>query len=147
MNIQDELENDRLAVDAEAPHVFMRQDLYRELLDTSMFPYALRAICLSRWKKWLLIVLATLFPSKYEKLVMEGQFKFYLSRLTDYVNEERIKVLGMNPASVVKTLNFTVVDTEARPLYVGMYMQENDEFFLRQYLGQPTRWSNVNNES
>lgn len=121
MNIQDELKNDRLAVDVEAPHVFIRSDLYRELLGTSMFSCALRVIKMPRLKKWLLKIMQALNYKRFRRMITEEQLKYYLAMLLAYVNDERMKEFGTPAISVVNTLYFTVVDEDVEPLYIGMY--------------------------
>lgn len=135
MNIQDELKKDRLAIDIKTPHVFIRQDLYQELLDTSMFPHALRVIRVAKWKKLLLKIFLIFNHDKYERMVLVEQFKYYLNRLIEYINEERIHVLGMSSSSVVSTLHFTITDADARPLYVGVYREGAADFYIRQWIG------------
>ena len=91
MNIQDELKNDRLAVDFEHCRVFIRQDLYGEMLDTSVFPHALRVIKMSWWKKLWICLCMKCFPKRCEQYVREGQFLYHLTRLSDYINEWKTK--------------------------------------------------------
>ena len=52
----------------------------------------------------------------------------------DYVNEQRIHVLGMKPEAVVSTLNFTIVDKKAKPVYVGVWVSADREYYLRPIL-------------
>ncbi len=132
MNIRDELKNDRLAVDVDTPHVFIRQDLYQELLDTSMFDFALRAHKMARWKKWLLKIVAILNHSWFEELVFEEQVKFYLDRILAHVNHER-RSAGESDGvkkEEVHLLHFTVVDQDVKPLYVGIYDQKSMMVFV-----------------
>ena len=134
MKIQDELKNDRLAVDYEKPLVFIRQDLYRELLDTTMTPHAIKAMKAAWWRKLIVRTVAKLFPRWWDKYIMDMQFRFYMNRLMDHVNEERIKSMGMVPEAVVNVLDFVVADEEAKPIWIGAYVKETGEFYLRQAL-------------
>lgn len=135
MNIQDELKNDRLAVDFERCRVFIRQDLYGEMLDTSMFSHALRVIKMSWWKKLWICLCMKCFPKRCEQYVREGQFLYHLTRLSDYINEGKT---GEHQG----TMDFYIVDAEAKPLYVGIFTKNKNEdvpslgkFYIRQYMG------------
>lgn len=130
MNIQDEIKNDRLAFNFERPSVFIRKDLYWELRDTSMFPHALRVMRIAFWKRWILWLFSVLSHAEYELTVEEMQFKFYLNKLLDYVNEERVRTLGMMPEAVVGQLNFAMVEDDGRPLWYGVYAKERDEYYM-----------------
>jgi hypothetical protein len=133
MNIQDEIKKGRLYVDAESATVFMDRTLWGEILDTSMFPHALKVMKLAWWKRWLLWLVATFNHTKYERMIGDGQIRFYLMKLLDYVNGERIHTLGMDVSSMAVRLDFSVTEKE-KVLYVGMYLKEKDEFYLRPIL-------------
>ncbi len=150
MNIQDEIHNDRLAIDYIQPYVFIREDLYQELLDTSMFPHALRVIQLPWWKKLLvrLYLKFTSFPtfspfSKHIPSLPAGDglpvtlspfisdsliyqtFLYHLQHLRTHINEFRTEPPSIPPISDDTPLNFAITDHNGKPIRVGYQLQNS----------------------
>ena len=124
MNILDEIHNDRLAIDYIQPYVFIREDLYQELLDTSMFPHALRVIKLPWWKKLLVRLYLKLTRKSTETLIYQT-FLHHLLDIRQHINEHRQQPPSINAIPDDAPLNFAITDNHARPLRVGYQLQNS----------------------
>ena len=124
MNIQDEIHNDRLAIDYVKPYVLIREDLYKEMLDTSMFPYALRAIKMAWWKKLLVRLYLKLTRKPTEDIIYQT-FLHHLLQLRKHINDYRQQPPAIKPIPDDMPLNFAITDNHARPLRVGYQLQNS----------------------
>lgn len=124
MNIIDEIHNDRLAIDYVRAYVFIREDLYQELLDISMFPYALRAIKMPWWKK-LLVRLYLKFTRKPTDTLIYQTFLHHLLHLRQHINEYRQQPPSIGAIPDDEPLNFAITDHHARPIRIGYQLQNS----------------------
>lgn len=136
MKIQEELQADRLAIDYDTPHVLIRYDLYLDMLDASMFPYAW-ILKNMKWYERMLLRLTLAFEAirgrRKEEVFSYLEALTSLKNIREFINEHR-KSLDELPMRYTQPLNFTVVKLSSKPIYVGY--QLGDDWHIKPHKQQ-----------
>ena len=127
MNIAQEIKDGRLAIDYTTPHIFIRQDLYKEMLCVDMLQIAMK-VRKAKWYEKLLVCLCKiwLFATgvSWENYLSDIKVMHHLKELRRHINSSIGGVSGEQIKDNAR-LNFTITDENAKPIYAG-YQQGDD---------------------
>lgn len=127
MNIAQEIKGGRLAIDYATPHIFIRQDLYREMLRVDLLQIAMKtrkAKWYERLSVWLCKTWLFVAGISWEDYLSDIKVLHHLKEFRQYINSVRGGVSGEQMKDDAR-LNFTITDENAKPIYAG-YQQGDD---------------------